>query len=263
MKRLYNLVTEHQFARCHRPARYKKLLFCLTFFHSVLLERRKFLTLGWNIAYDFNDSDFEVGFFDRTTVEPHGGTSFRVRASGSCATQTQRRARRVGAGNRQQLFVVLLLHSCARDFFSPILPFDDIRCLLLPLTLPHAPHPAGLGEPAEHLPGRVRGHAVGRAQVPDRRDQLRRPRDGRVGPPSPAHLHTRLLLRRRHRCALLQVRYQGCQTPTPPPFPRHAHTLMAQTHSCQLPPLCNRQVCGTFTLAERRRTTSWQCILIT
>ncbi|KAL8578353.1 Dynein heavy chain 2, axonemal [Nucella lapillus] len=60
IKRLYNLVTEQQFSRCHKQDKYRKLLFCLCFFHSVLLERRKFLMLGWNIAYEFNDSDFEV-----------------------------------------------------------------------------------------------------------------------------------------------------------------------------------------------------------
>jgi dynein heavy chain len=60
MKRLYNLVTEQQFVRCPKQDKYKKLLFALCFFHSVLLERKKFLMLGWNIAYEFNDSDFEV-----------------------------------------------------------------------------------------------------------------------------------------------------------------------------------------------------------
>jgi len=39
---------------------YKNLLFALTFFHAVLVERKKFLTLGWNIPYAFNDSDFDV-----------------------------------------------------------------------------------------------------------------------------------------------------------------------------------------------------------
>ena len=60
LKRLYNLVTEQQFSRCHKQDKYKKLLFALCYFHSVLLERKKFLMLGWNIAYEFNDSDFEV-----------------------------------------------------------------------------------------------------------------------------------------------------------------------------------------------------------
>ncbi|XP_030635110.1 dynein heavy chain 2, axonemal [Chanos chanos] len=60
MKRLYQLVTEAQFSRCTRPIFYRKLLFALCFFHSVLLERKKFLQLGWNIVYSFNDSDFEV-----------------------------------------------------------------------------------------------------------------------------------------------------------------------------------------------------------
>ncbi|XP_042256267.1 dynein axonemal heavy chain 2 [Thunnus maccoyii] len=60
MKRLYQLVTEAQFTRCSRPVFYRKLLFSLCFFHSILLERKKFLQLGWNIVYGFNDSDFEV-----------------------------------------------------------------------------------------------------------------------------------------------------------------------------------------------------------
>ncbi|KAH0626110.1 hypothetical protein JD844_000881 [Phrynosoma platyrhinos] len=60
MKRLYQLITEPQFNRCTKPAKYKKLLFALCFFHSILLERKKFLQLGWNIIYGFNDSDFEV-----------------------------------------------------------------------------------------------------------------------------------------------------------------------------------------------------------
>ncbi|CAH8839691.1 unnamed protein product [Trichobilharzia szidati] len=60
MKRLYHLVKEDQFSSCQKPEKYKKLLFALCYFHSILLERRKFLMLGWNIPYEFNDSDFEV-----------------------------------------------------------------------------------------------------------------------------------------------------------------------------------------------------------
>ncbi|XP_054461370.1 dynein axonemal heavy chain 2-like [Anoplopoma fimbria] len=60
MKRLYQLVTDVQFTRCSRPVLYRKMLFSLCFFHSILLERKKFLQLGWNIVYGFNDSDFEV-----------------------------------------------------------------------------------------------------------------------------------------------------------------------------------------------------------
>jgi hypothetical protein len=44
-----------------RAGKYQKLLFALAYFHSVLLERRKFRMLGLNIAYDFNDTDFRWG----------------------------------------------------------------------------------------------------------------------------------------------------------------------------------------------------------
>jgi dynein heavy chain, axonemal len=60
MKRLYAQITDNKFNMCKKPEKYKKLLFCLCFFHSVLLERKKFLNLGWNVNYSFNDSDFDV-----------------------------------------------------------------------------------------------------------------------------------------------------------------------------------------------------------
>lgn len=38
--------------------KYKKLIFSLSWFHSLIIERNKFKSLGWNIKYDFSDSDW-------------------------------------------------------------------------------------------------------------------------------------------------------------------------------------------------------------
>ncbi|XP_043489632.1 dynein axonemal heavy chain 10 [Polistes fuscatus] len=44
---------------CNHPA-YKHLVYVLAFYHAVVQERRKYDKIGWNISYDFNESDFNV-----------------------------------------------------------------------------------------------------------------------------------------------------------------------------------------------------------
>ena len=60
MLKLYNLLSEEKFAECGMQFKYKKLLFSLAWFHAILLERRKFKSLGFNIPYEFNESDFSI-----------------------------------------------------------------------------------------------------------------------------------------------------------------------------------------------------------
>jgi len=58
--RLYNRMTEDKLERSSQPHKFKPLLFGLCWFHSILLERRKFKALGFAVPYDFNDSDYDI-----------------------------------------------------------------------------------------------------------------------------------------------------------------------------------------------------------
>jgi dynein heavy chain len=59
MKASLSRIDQHTLDACEHKA-FAPLVYVLSFFHAVVQERRKYGKLGWNVAYDFNDSDFDV-----------------------------------------------------------------------------------------------------------------------------------------------------------------------------------------------------------
>ncbi|XP_058809033.1 dynein axonemal heavy chain 10 [Phymastichus coffea] len=59
LKNTYFKMNDQTLDNCEHRA-YKDIVYVLAFYHAVLQERRKYDKIGWNINYDFNESDFNV-----------------------------------------------------------------------------------------------------------------------------------------------------------------------------------------------------------
>jgi len=62
MLRSYFNVTDKYLDSSSKTAAFKKLIFGCVYFHAIIQERKKFGPVGWNIKYEFNDSDLETSF---------------------------------------------------------------------------------------------------------------------------------------------------------------------------------------------------------
>ncbi|XP_063051673.1 dynein axonemal heavy chain 10 [Engraulis encrasicolus] len=59
MRATYFKIAHDTLQSCQHPA-FRSLVYVLAFFHAVVQERRKYGKIGWNVPYDFNESDFLV-----------------------------------------------------------------------------------------------------------------------------------------------------------------------------------------------------------
>lgn len=57
----FTKLSDELFEQCPKPE-FKSLCYVLSFFHATIQERKKYGKIGWNVNYDFNDSDFRISY---------------------------------------------------------------------------------------------------------------------------------------------------------------------------------------------------------
>jgi len=88
MRATYSRVDANMLEECPHWA-FRPCLYVLAFLHAVVLERRKYGKIGWNVSYDFNDSDLNISrrlislylekaFVDKDEFLPWGSLKYLI-----------------------------------------------------------------------------------------------------------------------------------------------------------------------------------------
>jgi len=59
MRALFSKISDETLKECAHPA-FSPIVYVLTFAHAVVQDRKKYGKIGWNVSYDFNESDFRI-----------------------------------------------------------------------------------------------------------------------------------------------------------------------------------------------------------
>lgn len=79
LKGTYSNIKDEDFTNSGKPQELQKLTFCLAFFHAIILERRKFGPLGWNIPYEWMNSDFDASKLHlKMYIEEYNDIPFKI-----------------------------------------------------------------------------------------------------------------------------------------------------------------------------------------
>ena len=111
---------EEWFESSTKPRTFKKLLFGLCFFHGLILERRAFGPIGWDVAYGFSEPDLDISqkqlrnFLEDFSEIPYAALNYMVAEANYGG--------RVTDGQDRRLIVEII-----KDFYTPKVLDDEYR----------------------------------------------------------------------------------------------------------------------------------------
>lgn len=156
MSRTLDEITDESYEDCVKPKEFKKLFFALAFFHAVILERRKYGALGWNISYEWMNSDINISqmqvkmFLNEQPDVPYKALNYLVADVNYGGRVTDPKDKILIASLLQKYFTPEIMNdsyklSRLEGYFAPVEgPLDDVKAYVNSLPLDDEPEVFGL-----------------------------------------------------------------------------------------------------------------------